>query len=42
MILYLKEKKQPPRGVPKKRCSENIQQICRRTPTPKYDFNKVT
>ena len=33
--------KQPPRGVPRKRCSENMQQIYRRTPMPKSDFNKV-
>ena len=33
--------KQPPRGVPRKRCSENIPQIYRRTPMPKCDFNKV-
>ena len=33
--------KQPPRGVPRKRCSENMQQIYRRTPMPKRDFNKV-
>ena len=33
--------KQPPRGVFKKRCSENMQQIYRRTPMPKCDFNKV-
>ena len=33
--------KQPPRGILKKSCSENIQQICRRTPMPKCDFNKV-
>ena len=39
-ILYQKQK-QPPRGVPRKRCSENIQQIYRRTPMPKCDFNKV-
>ena len=26
--------KQPPRGVPSKRCSENVQQIYRRTPMP--------
>ena len=31
--------KQPPRGVLKKRCSENMQQIYRRTPMPKYDFD---
>ena len=33
--------KQPPRGVLSKRCSENLQQIYRRTPTPKCNFNKV-
>ena len=33
--------KQPPRGVLRKRCSENMQQIYRRTPKPKCDFNKV-
>ena len=33
--------KQPPRGVLSKRCSENMQQIYRRTPIPKCDFNKV-
>ena len=33
--------KQPLRGVLKKRCSENMQQIYRRTPMPKCDFNKV-
>ena len=26
---------------PRKRCSENMQQIYRRTPVPKIDFNKV-
>ena len=30
-----------PGGVLRKRCSENMQQIYRRTPMPKYDFNKV-
>ena len=34
--------KQPPRGVPRKRCSENMQQTYRRTPMPKCDLNKVT
>ena len=29
------------RGVLKKRCSENMQQIHRRTLIPKCDFNKV-
>ena len=33
--------KQPSRGVPRKRCSENMQQIYRRTPMSKCDFNKV-
>ena len=33
--------KQPYRGVLKKGCSENMQQIYRRTPTLKRDFNKV-
>ena len=32
--------KQPSRVVPRKKCSENMQQIYRRTPIPKYDFNK--
>ena len=34
-------KKQPHRGVLWKRCSENMQQIYRRTHMLKYDFNKV-
>ena len=33
--------KQPSRGVLRKRCSENMQHIYRRTPMPKCDFNKV-
>ena len=33
--------KQSSRGVLRKRCSENMQQIYRRTPMPKSDFNKV-
>ena len=33
--------KQPSRGVLRKRCSENMQQIYRITPMPKCDFNKV-
>ena len=32
--------RQPLRGVLRKRCSENMQQNYRRTPTPKCDFNK--
>ena len=34
--------KQPSRGVLTKRCSENMQQIYRRTLTPKCNFNKVS
>ena len=33
--------KPPSRRVLSKRCSENMQQIYRRTPMPKCDFNKV-
>ena len=33
-----KIQKQPPRGVPRKRCSENMQQIYRRTPMPNCDY----
>ena len=40
-ILRTYSQKQPPRGVLRKRCSENMQQIYRRTPMPKFDFNKV-
>ena len=32
--------KQPPRGIPWKRCSENMQHIYRRTPMPECDFDK--
>ena len=32
---------QPSKGVLMKRYSENMQQIYRRTPMPKCDFNKV-
>ena len=39
--LDVNKQKQPPRGVPRKRCSENMQQIYRRTLMPKCDFNKV-
>ena len=41
-LLHCTEQKQPPRGVFRKRCSENMQQIYKRTPRPKSDFNKVT
>ena len=33
--------KQPSRGILRKRCSENMQQIYRRIPVPKFDFNEV-
>ena len=33
--------KQPSKGVLKKRYSENMQQIYRRAPMPKCNFNKV-
>ena len=35
------DQKQPPRGVPRKMCSENMHQIYRRTPMAKCDFNKI-
>ena len=35
------KQKQPPKGVPRKRCSENMQQIYSRTPMPKCDFKNV-
>ena len=37
---FLHGQKQPSRGVPRKRYSEYMQQIFRRTPMPKFDFNK--
>ena len=42
--VFLKTNKgqnQPPRGVPRKRFSENMQQSYKRTPMPKWDYNKV-
>ena len=36
-----KVQKWPPRVVLRKRCSENMEQIYRRTPMLKCDFNKV-
>ena len=38
-LNILKIQKQPSRGVVRKRCSENMQQVYRRTPMPKCDFN---
>ena len=40
-LFPMDKQKQPPRGVFKKRCSENMQQIYRRTPMRKRDFNKA-
>ena len=41
-ILQPKRKSYPPhRGVPRKSCSKDMQQIYRRTPTPQCDFNKI-
>ena len=37
----IKLQKHSLRGVVKKNCCENMQQIYRRTPMPKCDFNKV-
>ena len=39
--LFSSYQKQPPRGVHRKRCPENMQKIYRRTPMPKCNFNKV-
>ena len=39
--LFKLYEKQPFRGVLRKKCSENMQQIYRRTPMPKSDFNNV-
>ena len=39
--ILMNVQKQPSRSVLRKRCSENMQQIYRRTPMPKCDFNKV-
>ena len=40
-LRHRKYQEQPSRDVLRKRCSENTQQIYRRTPMPKSDFNKV-
>ena len=39
-IHFSQKQKQPSRGVLKKTCSENMQQIYRRTPMLKCDFNQ--
>ena len=36
--VFFKDQKQPSIGVLRKRCSENMQQVYRRTPMPKCDF----
>ena len=41
VTCYCSPEAEPPRGVPWKECSENMQQIYRRTPMPKCNFNKV-
>ena len=41
IIATRKNHKQPPRGVLRKRCSQSIQQIYRRAPMLKCNFNKV-
>ena len=41
IIQSVHEQKQLPRGVLRKKCSENMQQIYRSTPMPKCDFNEV-
>ena len=38
---YSKKQKQSFKGVLRKRCSENMQQVYRRKPMPKCHFNKV-
>ena len=40
-LIFSNTQKQPSRGVLRKRYSENMQQIYRRTPMMKCDFNKV-
>ena len=41
VLLPVANQKQPSRGFFTKRYSKNVQQICRRAPVPKCDFNKV-
>ena len=40
-LKHMNKMEQSSRGVPMKRCSENMLQIYRRTPMPKCDFNKL-
>ena len=39
--IFIYVQKQPPRGIPRTKCSENMQQFYWRTPMPKCDFNTV-
>ena len=39
-IINISKNRKSHKGVPRKRCSENMQQIYTRTPMPKCDFNK--
>ena len=39
--VSFKLQKQPSRGVFKKRCSENMQPVYKKTPIPMCDFKKV-
>ena len=41
LLITSNDQKQLPKGVRKKSCSENMQQIYRRTPMAKCDFNKI-
>ena len=41
VTVKLKHAETASKGAFSKNCSENVQQIYRRTPMPKCDFNKV-
>ena len=41
LISFLYDQKQFSSGVLMKRCSENVQQIYKRTPMSNCDFNKI-
>ena len=41
ILVSLRTTEAAVQGVLRKRCSKNMQQIYRRTPIPKCDFNKV-
>ena len=40
-LRLVNKQKQPSRGVVKEKCTENMQQLYRRTPMPKCDFNNI-